>query len=679
MKLLDRVSNPQELRRLSREELPQLADELRDEIVSAVSETGGHFSSNLGSVELTIALHYIFDTPRDLLVWDVGHQTYPHKMLTGRRDRMSTLRQFGGLSGFCLRSESEYDVVAAGHASTSISAALGLAVARDLRKESHQVVAVIGDGSMTAGMAFEAMNQAGHLGTKMIVILNDNSMSISPSVGALTKYLEALMAGRHYAKLKDDIKKVLHKIPGIGEPMVEVAKGLEEGLRQVFTPGTLFEELGFRYIGPVNGHSIPALLEALESAKAIDGPVLLHAITQKGKGYKYAEDEPVEYHGPSPFDPVAGIQKGKASSAPSYTAIFGKTIIRLAEHDPRIVAITASMPDGTGLIPFAERFPDRFLNTGIAEQHSVTLAAGLALGGVRPVVAIYSSFLQRGFDQIFHDVCLMDLPVVFALDRGGIAGNDGWTHHGLFDFAYFRIFPNTIVMAPKDENELQHMLATAVEQPHPTAVRYPRGNGIGVPLDAEFRQLPIGKAEVLRRGRHGLVWAIGAMVHPALEATERLAREGVELTLVNARFVKPLDRELLALQIEQLGGLEGGARLATVEEHALAGGFGSAVSEALAEMELSGVATLALGVPDKFVPHGSQDVLRKMLGLDAEGLYFRLRSFFARTAGARGSSGAEGERVAEPSPARPESAASAGAGGTSGARGFAGAPRPAAG
>ncbi len=673
MNLLDRVSNPQELRRLARENLPQLADELRDEIVSAVSETGGHFSSNLGSVELTIALHYIFDTPRDLLVWDVGHQTYPHKILTGRRDRMSTLRQLGGLSGFCQRGESEYDVVAAGHASTSISAALGLAVARDLRQESHHVVAVIGDGSMTAGMAFEAMNQAGHLGTKLVVILNDNSMSISPSVGALTKYLEALMKGRHYAKLKDDIKKVLHKIPGIGDPMVEVAKGLEEGLRQIFTPGTLFEELGFRYVGPVNGHSIPALLEALETAKAIDGPVLVHAITQKGKGYKYAEDEPVEYHGPSPFDPVAGIQKGKSSAAPSYTAIFGKTIVRLAERDPRIVAITASMPDGTGLNPFAERFPERFLNTGIAEQHSVTLAAGLALGGVRPVVAIYSTFLQRGFDQIFHDVCLMDLPVVFALDRGGIAGNDGATHHGLFDYAYFRIFPNAIVMAPKDENELQHMLATAVEQPHPTAVRYPRGNGVGVALDAEFRQLPIGKAEVLRRGRHGLVWAIGSMVYPALDAIERLAREGIEITLVNARFVKPLDRELLALQIEHFGALEGGALLATVEEHALTGGFGSAVFEALSEMELSGVQTLALGVPDRFVPHGSQDVLRKMLGLDAEGLYFRFRSFFAKSADAR----EPGDAVRDGSP--DPAASAAGGAGSSGAKGFAGASRPATG
>ncbi len=631
--LLDRVQSPADLRRLSRVELDPLADELREEIVRLVSKTGGHFSSNLGTVELTIALHFGFETPRDLLVWDVGHQTYPHKILTGRRDRMETIRQYGGLSGFCLRSESEYDVFAAGHASTSISAALGLALARDLRSESHRVVAIIGDGSMTAGMAFEAMNQAGHVGSPLIVVLNDNSMSISPSVGALTKYLEALMAGRHYSKLKDDIKRVLHRLPGIGDPMLEVAKGLEEGVRQVFTPGTLFEELGFRYFGPINGHSVGALLDVFEEAKKIDGPVLIHAITKKGKGYKYAEDEPVEYHGPSPFDPVAGIQKAKSASAPSYTSVFGKAIIKLAEHDPRIVAITASMPDGTGLVPFSERFPDRFLNTGIAEQHSVTLAGGLALGGIRPVVAIYSSFLQRGFDQIFHDVCLQDLPVTFALDRGGIAGNDGWTHHGLFDFAYFRIFPNTIVMAPKDENELQHMLATAVEQQHPTALRYPRGNGIGVPLDAEFRQLPIGKAEVLRRGRHGAVWAIGVMVYPALEAVDRLAKEGIELTLVNARFVKPLDRDLLEAQLEQLG--LPGARLATVEEHVVAGGFGAATLEAISELGLDGVETLVVGVPDKFVPHGSQEILRKTLGLDAEGLFFRFRTFFG--AGARDS------------------------------------------
>ncbi len=626
MSILDRVHTPVDLRRLDRSELEPLADELREEIVNVVSKTGGHFSSNLGSVELTIALHYIFDTPRDLLVWDVGHQTYPHKILTGRRERMHTLRQYGGLSGFCLRQESEYDVIAAGHASTSISAALGLAVARDLRGESHHVVAIIGDGSMTAGMAFEAMNQAGHIGNRMIVVLNDNSMSISPSVGALTQYLEAVMAGRHYAKLKDDIKAILHRLPGIGDPMLEVAKGLEEGIRQVFTPGTLFEELGFRYFGPVNGHSVPALLEVFEKAKEVEGPVLVHAITKKGKGYKFAEDEPVQYHGPSPFDPVAGIQKKKSTSAPTYTSVFGKAILKLAEHDPRVVAITASMPDGTGLVPFAEKFPDRFLNTGIAEQHSVTLASGLALGGSRPVVAIYSSFLQRGFDQIFHDVCLMDTPVVFALDRGGIAGNDGWTHHGLFDFAYLRIFPHTIVMAPKDENELQHMLATALEQQHPTALRYPRGAGVGVPLDAEFRQLPIGKAEVLRRGRHGVVWAIGAMVYPAMEAVDRLAKEGLEVGLVNARFVKPLDRELLKAQLEQLG--LPGAKLVTVEEHMVAGGFGAAMLETISEMELSGVETMIVGVPDRFVPHGKQEVLRKVLGLDAESLFFRFRTFF---------------------------------------------------
>lgn len=634
MSLLDRVPTPVELRKLAPEDLPLLAEELREEIVACVSKTGGHFSSNLGSVELTIALHYLFDTPRDLLVWDVGHQTYPHKILTGRRDRMSTLRQYGGLSGFCLREESEYDVLAAGHASTSISAALGLALARDRRGESHHVVAIIGDGSMTAGMAFEAMNQAGHLGTRLIVILNDNSMSISPSVGALTRYLKELMAGRHYSKLKDDIKGVLQRVPGIGESMLEVAKGLEEGVRQVFTPGSLFEELGFRFLGPVNGHSIPALLDVLRRAKEIDGPVLVHAITQKGKGYKYAEEEPVEYHGPSPFDPVAGIRKGKSAAVPTYTSVFGDAIVRLAEQDPRIVAITASMPDGTGLIPFAERFPERFLNTGIAEQHSVTLAGGLALGGLRPVVAIYSTFLQRAFDQIFHDVCLMGLPVVFAMDRGGIAGNDGWTHHGLFDFAYFRIFPRTVIMAPKDENELQHMLATALSLDGPAAVRYPRGAGLGVPLDSEFRVLPVGKAEVLRRGGDGLVWAIGSTVAPALEAADRLAAEGCELTVVNARFVKPLDRELLRLQIEALGFETG---LVTVEEHVVAGGFGSAIGEALSEMELDRVRLRTIGVPDRFVPHGSQDVLRKLLGLDAESLYFRFRSFFAARRAARAS------------------------------------------
>ncbi len=624
MSLLDSIQSPRDLRRLDPEQLPKLADELRGEIVRAISRSGGYLSSNLGAVELTLALHYGLDTPRDQLIWDVGHQTFAHKMLTGRRDRMETVGRYGGLSPFCRRAESEYDILEAGHASTSISAALGLAVARDLRQDKHHIAAVIGDGAMTAGMAFEAMNQTGHLGKRLIVVLNDNSMSISPSSGALTHYLTELMAGRHYAKLKDDLKRILQKVPAVGTPMVEVARAVEEGIRQTFVPGSLFEELGFCYLGPVNGHSIAALLEAIEEAKDVDGPVLIHAITQPGKGYRPAEDEPVEYHGPPPFDLSTGVHKRAAGQPPTFTAIFGHTLLRLAQRDPRLVAITASMPDGTGLAPFGESFPDRLFNTGIAEQHSVTFAAGLALAGLRPVVAVYSTFLQRGFDQILHDVCRMNLPVAFAIDQAGLAGADGDAHHGVFDLAYLRMMPNLVIMAPKDENELQHMLATAAGAlDHPAAVRYPRRTGFGVKLDAELRTLPPGKAELLRRGNAGTVWALGVMVKPTLEAAERLGRDGIELTVVNARFVKPLDREMLASQLAD------GGRLATVEEHALAGGFGSAVLEAITEMGLEGIETLCLGIPDRFVPHGSQQTLQQSLGLDSAGIYFRLRQFFA--------------------------------------------------
>lgn len=622
MSLLDPIQSPRDLRRLEPAQLPKLARELRDEILRLVSRTGGYLSSNLGAVELTVALHYAFDTPNDRLVWDVGHQTYAHKMLTGRRERMATLRRYGGLSGFLSRSESEYDVVEAGHASTSVSAALGLAVARDLEAQKHHVVAVIGDGAMTAGMAFEAMNQAGHLGKRLIVVLNDNSMSIGSSVGALTRYLKEIMAGRHYAKLKDDIRRVLQKVPAVGEQVLEVVRAMEEGVRQTFTPGSLFEELGFRYLGPIDGHSFPLLLEAFSEAKEVPGPVLVHVITQQGRGYRPAEDRPVAYHGPAPFDPDQGLE-AEAERPPTYTEVFGRTVLRLAERDPRVVAITASMPDGTGLAPFAEKFPKRFFNTGIAEAHSVTFAAGLALGGFRPIVAVYSTFLQRGFDQIFHDVCLMNLPVTFALDRAGLVGEDGPAHHGLFDLAYLRVLPNISVMAPKDEHELVQMLATAVELDAPAAVRYPRGTGVGPPAEGEIRTLPVGKAEPLRRGRDGVVWALGSTVAATLTAAERLARDGIELTVVNARFVKPLDRELLA------GQLEAGGRLATIEEHALSGGFGSAVLEAISEMGLNGIETLCLGVPDRLVPHGSQRLLRQALGLDAEGLYFRLRQFFS--------------------------------------------------
>ncbi len=618
-RLLDGIQSPHDLRQLPVAELPKLAEELREEVLRVVSRTGGYLSSNLGVVELTLALHYAFETPRDQLVWDVGHQTYSHKILTGRRNRMETLRRYGGLSGFLSRAESEYDVTEAGHASTSISSALGLAVARDLRGERHHVVAIIGDGAMTAGMAFEAMNQAGHLGKRLIVVLNDNSMSISPSVGGLTRYLSEVMANRHWAKFKDDVRGILLRVPAVGEQMLEVARAIEEGVRTTFAPGSLFEELGFRYLGPVHGHSLPALLAAFAEAKAVPGPVLIHVMTQQGKGYRPAEDSPVDYHGPSPFD----LRRGLAVSGGStYTEVFGRTLVALAERDPRIVAITASMPDGTGLAPFAERFPNRCFNTGIAEQHSVSFAAGLALAGLRPVVAVYSTFLQRGFDQIFHDVCLMNLPVTFAVDRAGLVGEDGATHHGVFDLSFLRALPNLVLMAPKDETELSQMLATAVTLEHPAAVRYPKEMAGEAPAEVALGPLPPGKAEVLRRGRDGAVWALGPTVRGALAAAERLARDGVELSVINARFVKPLDRELLASELAT------GGRLATVEEHALAGGFGSAVLEALAEMGLEGVETLCLGLPDRFVPHGSQKLLRQALGLDAEGLYFRLRQFF---------------------------------------------------
>lgn len=641
---LDRIQSPRDLRRLAPADLPKVADELREEVLRVVSKTGGYLSSNLGVVELTVALHYAFDTPQDRLVWDVGHQTYSHKILTGRRDRMETLRRYGGLSGFLSRAESEYDVLEAGHASTSISAALGLAVARDLKREDHHVVAVIGDGAMTAGMAFEAMNQVGSLGKRLIVVLNDNSMSISPSVGALPHYLAEIMAGRHYAKLKDDFKKVLARLPGVGEQVVDLARALEEGVRKTFVPGSLFEELGFRYLGPVNGHAFPSLLDSFAEAKEVDGPVLLHVITQQGKGYRPAEDEPVEYHGADPFDPSKGLPRRRprsAAAAPTYTEIFGQTLLRLAERDSRLVAITASMPDGTGLVPFAEALPQRFFNTGIAEQHSVTLAAGLALGGFRPVVAVYSTFLQRAFDQIFHDVCLMGLPVIFAIDCAGLAGADGSSHHGVFDLAYLRTLPNMVVMAPQDGEELRHMLGTALELDGPVAVRYPRGParlpGDGSARHREVHALPAGKAELLRRGDDGALWALGPMVEPSLAAAQRLSRDGIEISVVNARFVKPLDREMLASQLAE------GGRIATVEEHSLAGGFGSAVLEALADMGLEGVEALNLGIPDRFIPHGSEAVLRQALGLDADGLYFRLRQFFV-TSSLRFGRGGRGAR-----------------------------------
>ncbi len=547
MRLLERISSPSDLRALPEESLPQVAEELRRFLVESVSATGGHLASGLGAVELTLALHYAFETPRDQVVWDVGHQCYPHKVITGRRERFRTLRSYGGMSGFLKREESEYDAFNAGHASTSISAALGMAAARDLAGDDYRVVAVIGDGGLTGGMAMEGLNQAGYLGRRLMLILNDNEMSISPNVGAMEGYLNRIIHGQPYRRLKEEIEHVLLSIPKLGEPVLKLAKNTEQLAKQLLVPGLLFEELGFSYVGPINGHSLPQLLATLRAHRDDAHPVLVHVVTRKGKGYKPAEADPVFWHGASPFSVETGEAARKKAGPPSYTSVFSRALVDLASRDDRVVAITAAMPEGTGVDAFAKAYPDRFFDVGICEQHAVTFAAGLATRGFKPVVAIYSTFLQRAYDQIFHDVCLMRLPVVFALDRGGLVGADGPTHHGVFDLSYLRVFPELIVAAPRDEDELRHMLATALSVRRPMALRYPRGEGFGVAMEGTPRVLPVGRAEVLRGGRDGVVWAIGTVATDALHAAERLAAEGgPQLTVVNARFVKPLDRELLA-------------------------------------------------------------------------------------------------------------------------------------
>ena len=630
MGLLEKIADPHDLRQLPEEALPEVAEELRRFLLESVSQTGGHLASGLGALELTLALHFVFETPRDLLVWDVGHQCYPHKVLTGRRDRFHTLRAWGGLSGFLKRDESEYDTFNAGHASTSISAALGMAKARDLAGEDYRVVAVIGDGGLTGGMAMEGLNQAGYLGSRLMIILNDNEMSISPNVGAMQGYLNRILRGQPYRRLKDEIEKVLRAIPKVGEGMLKAAKQVEHMAKQLVVPGSLFEELGFKYVGPINGHSLPQLVATLREFRDATHPVLVHVVTRKGKGWEPAESDPVFWHGITPFSVETGELAARKPGPPSYTKVFAQTVTALAKADPRIVAITAAMPEGTGLDAFAAAIPDRFFDVGICEQHAVTFAAGLATRGLRPVVAIYSTFLQRAVDQIFHDVCLMRLPVVFALDRGGLVGADGPTHHGAFDLSYLRVFPELVVMAPKDEDELRHMLATALACGRPAALRYPRGSGYGVSMDGPPRPLAVGRAEVLRRGDDGAIWAIGTMASEALAAGKRLAAEGgPDLTVVNARFVKPLDEELLAAQLRP------GARLMTVEENALAGGFGSAVMEAVSRLGVPGVTVERIGIPDEYQPHGAQETLRARLDLDAEGIARRARAFFALAPGPR--------------------------------------------
>ncbi len=628
--LLDSLAAPQQIRHFTPTQLEQLAAEVRAFLIASVSETGGHFSSNLGTVELTVALFHHFDFLQDRIVWDVGHQAYPHKILTGRKDRFPTLRQHHGLSGFLKRDESPYDHFGAGHASTSISAALGMAKARDLQKQDHTCIAVIGDGSMTAGMAFEALNQAGYLATKnFLVILNDNDMSINPNVGSLQGYLNQIMSGQYYHRWRDRIEHAIKAIPleGLSKGVAKAAKWSEESFKRLMVPGLLFEDLGFRYMGPIKGHDVHAVSKALVEAKEKmkDGPVILHVQTQKGYGYEPAAQDPQKWHGVTAFDAEAGeIIKVTADPAkpapPSYTSVFGKTLVELGKHDGKIVGITAAMLDGTGMNFFQKAFPDRTFDVGIAEQHAVTFAAGLATQGMRPVCAIYSTFLQRGFDQVAHDVCLQDLPVTFALDRGGIVGADGPTHHGLYDMAYLRCLPNIILMAPKDENELRRMLMTALYCGHPAALRYPRGNGLGVPLEDPITALPIGKGELLREGTELLLCAIGSMVDPAVRTAETLAAEGISCAVLNARFIKPLDADLI----------HGWARrcraVVTLEEGCAPGGFGAAVAESLADAQLT-QPLLRCAVPDHLVHHGDPKRLLDEEGLSLGALLPRLREF----------------------------------------------------
>jgi 1-deoxy-D-xylulose-5-phosphate synthase len=613
-RLLDTINNPQELKKLPPEFLPQLAQEIREKIISTVALTGGHLAPSLGVVELAIALHYVFDCPRDKIVWDVGHQAYAHKLLTGRQDRFHTLRQHGGISGFPKRGESPYDAFDTGHSSTSISAALGIASARCLKRERNRVIAVIGDGSMTAGIAFEGLNNAGDLNKDLIVILNDNGMSIAPNVGALSSFLSRQLTRPTMVFLKKQVENLLRSFPAIGDDLLLWAKRSEESFKAFFTPGMLFEALKFTYLGPVNGHRLDHLLETLQNVKNLKGPILVHVLTTKGKGYEPAETDPTGFHGLGKFDPDTGEPTKSVSKVPSYTQVFGDTLVRLGRENPRIVAITAAMPDGTGLVDFHKEFPTRFFDVGICEQHAVTFAGGLALEGMRPVVTIYSTFLQRAYDQVLHDVCIQKLPVVFALDRSGVVGEDGETHQGLFDLSFLRHLPNLVVMAPKDENELRDMLFTAVEHPGPIALRYPRGRGVGVGFSSTLSQVPIGKAEVLREGEDLLILALGASVYPALDAAKELDKQGFSATVVNARFVKPLDEHLILTLAAKHG------RVLTVEENVLAGGFGSAVLELLADRNLFGITMKRQGIPDVFVEHGTQDILRKKYGIDAAGI-----------------------------------------------------------
>ena len=618
-RLLDAIHGPEDLKKLPPGKLTQLADEIRALILDIVSKNGGHLASNLGAVELTIALHYIFDSPQDTIIWDVGHQCYTHKILTGRRSRFGTLRQHQGILGFPDRNESEHDVYNTGHASTALSAALGIAVARNKRRDNHKVIAVVGDGSLTGGVAWEALNQIGHLREPIIIVLNYNEMSISPNVGAMSKYLTYLVSGQHYLRIKDQAKSILKSIPAVGWPLIKVGRAVEDAVKKVFFPGLVFEELGIRYVGPVQGHSLASLLEVFRDARSYDGPVLIHCVTQKGRGYAPAQGNPERFHGAAPFNRATGEPLSN-STVPTYSQVFGKVISALARQDERIIAITAAMPEGTGLSGFAREFPDRFYDVGIAEQHAVNFAAGLALRGLKPVVAIYSTFLQRAYDQLYHDVALQDLPVVFALDRAGIVSDDGPTHQGVNDIVYLRHLPHLILMSPKDERELQRMLKSALTYGHPTAIRFPKGKGQGAALDGDPQVIALGRSELLREGKN-LLLAFGSTVPAALEAASELEKEGLSVAVINARFAKPLDEEAILPYAQK------GNAIITVEEGVVNGGFGSAVRELLDREQRFDIRFLAIGLPAEIYPLGKADEIRKMFGLDAAGLAGRIRRF----------------------------------------------------
>ncbi len=615
--MLKKIENPEDLRALTVENLPQLAAEIRTLIIETVARTGGHLASSLGVVELTIALHYVFATPRDLLVWDVGHQAYAHKILTGRMERFATLRQSGGLSGFPKREESEYDTFDVGHSSTSISAALGMALAAELTNKRQRSVAIIGDGSMTAGIAFEALNHAGALDRNLIVVLNDNEMSISPNVGAMSAYLNRILTGSTVNRLRHDVKSVLTNIPKVGESVFRMVKRAEESFKGFVIPvGTIFEDLGFQYVGPLPGHDLEALIETFENVSHLDGPVLVHVVTKKGKGYAPAETHPSLFHGVGPFDVASGKKiVSEKPTPPSYTSVFGQTLVKLAALDERVVGITAAMPAGTGVEVMAERFPDRVYDVGIAEQHGVTMAAGMASRGLHPFVAIYSTFMQRAFDQILHDVALQNLPMTLCLDRAGVVGEDGPTHHGTFDLSYLRMIPNLIIMAPKDENELQHMLFSSLNYSSPVAIRYPRGNGSGVELESEFEKLELGSWEILRQGQDVVLLAVGSCVAPAMAAADELSLDNnIECQVVNCRFVKPFDKELLRTALKNF------KQVFTFEENVRAGGFGSGVLEFMAAERIWTTQVIVTGLPDRFIPHGTPDELRAKLMLDSTGI-----------------------------------------------------------